>query len=137
MTTERVATEHRVLTPTIGRLFFGLTLQQNDIETWLERKITDGKEDQAVSVNVWLIGEALSVYGAVREASFLLAKRCETEVAMAIDNATALLKQVIDHLKHNEQDLEEARELYVRLMELESDVILKVARCTGISLFEG
>jgi len=135
--TERVATEKRVLTPTIGRLLFGLMLQQNDIEHWLDRKIANGKEDQAVSVNDWLIGQALSVYGAVREASFLLAKRCETEVAMAIENATALLKQVIDHLKYNEQDLEEARELYVRLMEFESDLILTVARCTGIQLFEG
>lgn len=137
MATERVATEKRVLTPTIGRLLFGLMLQQNDIEHWLDRKIANGKEDQAVSVNDWLIGQALSVYGAVREASFLLAKRCETEVAMAIENATALLKQVIDHLKYNEQDLEEARELYVRLMEFESDLILTVARCTGIQLFEG
>jgi len=133
----KVATEQRVLTPTIGRLMFGLTLRQYDIEHWLDRKVANGKEDQAVSVNNWLIGEALSVYGAVREASFLLAKRCEGEVATAIDNATALLKQVIDHLQHNEQDVEEARELYVRLMEFESEIILKVARCTGIPLFEG
>lgn len=132
-----MATEQRVLTPTIGRLLFGLTLRQFDIENWLDRKMADGKEDQAVSVNNWLIGEALSVYGAVREASFLLAKRCEGEVATAIEKATALLRQVVDHLQHNEQDVEEARELYTRLMEFESEVFLLVSNCTGILLFEG
>ncbi len=137
MKTVKVATEQRVLTPTIGRFLFGLTLEQYNIEHWLDRKMANGKEDQAVSVNNWLIGEALSVYGAVREASFLLAKRCEGEVATAIDDATALLRQVIDHLEHNEQDVEEARDLYTRLIEFESEVFLLVSRCTGISLFEG
>jgi len=132
-----MVTEQRVLTPTIGRLLFGLTLRQFDIENWLDRKMANGKEDQAVSVNNWLIGEALSVYGAVREASFLLAKRCEGEVARAIEDATALLRQVVDHLQHSEQDVEEARELYTRLMEFESEVFLLASRCTGIPLFEG
>jgi len=133
-----VTTEGRALTPRVGGLSFGLTLAQYDLQSWLNKKMaSDSEEDQAVRINNWLITEALSVYGAVREASFLLAKTCEGDTVHMINDAKSLLRQVVDHLEHNEQDVDEARELYTRLMELESDVILTVAKCTGITLFEG
>jgi len=133
-----VATEKRALTPSVGGLSFGLTLAQYDIQNWLDKKMSnDQEEDQAVRINNWLIAEALSVYGVVREASFLLAKRCEGDVVQMINDAKALLRQIVDHLEYNERDVDEARDLYVRLTELESDVILTVAKCTGISIFDG
>jgi hypothetical protein len=133
-----VTTEGRALTPRVGGLSFGLTLAQYDLQSWLNKKIAnDSEEDQAVRINNWLITEALSAYGAVREASFLLAKTCEGDTVHMINDAKSLLRQVVDHLEHNEQDVNEARELYERLMELESDVILTVARCTGITVFDG
>ena len=133
-----MTTEGRALTPRVGGLSFGLTLAQYDLQSWLNKKMAnDSEEDQAVRINNWLITEALSVYGAVREASFLLAKTCEGDTVHMINDAKSLLRQVVDHLEHNEQDVDEARELYTRLMELESDVILTVAKCTGITLFEG
>jgi len=132
-----MTTEGRALTPRTGGLSFGLTLAQYDLQNWLNKKMANGQEeDQAVRINNWLVTEALSAYGAVREATFLLAKTCEGDVAHMINAAKSLLRQVVDHLEHNEQDVDEARELYTKLMELESDVILTVARCTGISVFE-
>lgn len=133
-----MTTEGRALTPRVGGLSFGLTLAQYDLQSWLDKKMAnDSEEDQAVRINNWLITEALSVYGAVREASFLIAKTCEGDTVHMINDAKSLLRQVVDHLEHNEQDVNEARELYERLMELESDTILTVARCTGISVFDG
>jgi hypothetical protein len=131
-------TEERILTPATGRLLMGLTLEQHDIEMWLNRKMAQGQEaDQATRINNWLITEALSVYGVIRGATFLLAKRCERNVELALANGKVLLKRVLDHLEHNEQDLEEARELYEKLVELEGAVILMMSRCVGIEVVPG
>jgi hypothetical protein len=129
--------EERILTPATGRMLFSLTLQQHDIELYLNRRMSNGQEDQATRINNWLIVEALSVYGLVRGATFLLAKKCERNVQLAIGNARVLFKWVIEHLEQSPQDIERARELHDKLVELEGAVILMMARCTGISLFEG
>ncbi len=123
--------EQRVLTPSTGRLLMGLTLQQYDIQQWLDKKMANG-QDQATRINNWLITEALSVYGVIRGATFLLARKCERNVESALANGKLLLRRVVDHLEHNEQDIEEARDLYDKLVELEGAVILMMGRCTGI-----
>ena len=130
--------EERVLTPSTGRLLFGLTLEQYDIQNWLDKKMADGQEaDQATRINNWLITEALSVYGTVRGATFLLARKCERNVELALANAKVLLKRVLDHLEHNERDIEEARDLYGKLVDLEGAVMLMMGRCTGIEVVPG
>lgn len=127
----------RVLTPSTGRLMMGLTLEQYDIQQWLDKKMANGQESQATRINNWLIAEALSVYGTVRGASFLLARKCERNVELALANAKVLLKRVVEHLEHNEEDVNEARELYDKLVELEGAVILMMGRCTGIEVIPG
>jgi hypothetical protein len=129
--------EERILTPSTGRLMMGLTLEQYDIQQYLDKKMANGQDNQAIRINNWLIAEALSVYGTVRGATFLLARKCERNVELALANAKVLLKRVLDHLEHNEQDLEEARELYEKLVELEGATILMMGRCTGIEVVPG
>jgi len=131
-------TEGRVLTPSTGRLMMGLMLEQYDIQQWLDKKMANGQEaDQATRINNWLITEALSVYGVIRGATFLLARKCERNVELALAKGKVLLKRVVDHLEHNEQDIDEARDLYDKLVELEGAVILMMGRCTGIEVVPG
>jgi len=129
--------EERILTPATGRMLFSLTLQQWDIEQYLNRKMASGPEDQATRINNWLITEALTAYGIVRGATFLLAKKCERNVQLAIGNARVLFKWVIEHLQQSPQDIDRARELHDKLVELEGAVILMMSRCTGIPVVPG
>jgi len=76
--------EERILTPATGRMLFGLTLQQHDIELYLNRRMSNGQEDMATRINNWLIVEALTAYGIVRGATFLLAKKCERNVQLQL-----------------------------------------------------
>jgi len=39
-------TEGRVLTPSTGRLMMGLTLEQYDIQQYLDKKMADGQDNQ-------------------------------------------------------------------------------------------
>jgi len=127
--------EERILTPATGRMLFSLTLQQWEIEQYLNRRM--GQDDEATRLNNWLIVEALSAYGMVRGATFLLAKKCERNVELAIGNARVLFKWVIEHLKESPQDVDRARELHDKLVELEGAVILMMSRCTGIPVVPG
>lgn len=129
--------EERILTPGTGRMLFGLTLQQWDIEQWLNRKMANGQDDEATRINNWLIVEALTAYGIVRGATFLLAKKCERNVQLALGNARVLFKWVIEHLQQSPQDIDRARELHDKLVELEGAVILMMSRCTGIPVVPG
>ncbi len=99
--------------------------------------MASGPEDTATRINDWLIVEALTVYGVVRGATFLLARKCERNVQLAIGNARVLFKWVIEHLQQNPQDLDRARELHDKLVELEGAVILMMSRCTGIPVVPG
>ena len=127
----------RILTPAIGRELFGLTLQQHDIELYLNRRMSNGQEDMATRINNWLIVEALNLYGMVRGATFLLAKKCERNVELALGNARVLFKWVIEHLEQSPQDIDRARELHDKIVELEGAVILMMSRCTGIPVVPG
>jgi len=129
--------EERILTPATGRMLFGLTLQQHDIELYLNRRMSNGQEDMATRINNWLIVEALTAYGIVRGATFLLAKKCERNVQLALGNARVLFKWVIEHLQQSPQDIDRARELHDKLVELEGAVILMMSRCTGIQVVPG
>jgi hypothetical protein len=129
--------EERILTPVTGRQLFALTLQQYEIQQYLNRRMASGPEDQATRINNWLIVEALTAYGMVRGATFLLAKRCERNVQLALGNARVLFKWVIEHLQQSPQDIDRARELHDKLVELEGAVILMMSRCTGIEVVPG
>lgn len=129
--------EERVLTPATGRMLFGLTLQREDLEHYLNRRMSNGQEDMATRINNWLIAEAFTAYGLVRGATFLLAKKCERNVQLALGNARVLFKWVIEHLQQSPQDIDRARELHDKLVELEGAVILMMSRCTGIQVVPG
>jgi len=130
-------TEEQVLTPATDKLLSGLTLQQHDIELYLNHKMASGQEDMATRINNWLIVEALNTYGIVRGATFLLAKKCERNVQLALGNARVLFKWIIEHLQQSPQELDRARELHDELVELEGAVILMMSRCTGIPVVPG
>ncbi len=73
--------------------------------------MSNGQEDMATRINNWLIAEALTAYGIVRGATFLLAKKCERNVQLALGNARVLFKWVIEHLQQSPQDIDRAPEV--------------------------
>jgi len=126
--------EQRILPPEIGQVLFHVTLRQYDIEQYLNKKMVNGSNDTETRVNNWLTVHALSLYGVVRTVAFLLGRKCVRESQMAITNAGALLRQVVDYLTTDGKDLERARELYDKVTELEAAIYLMMSRCTGIPI---
>ena len=126
--------EQRILPPEIGQVLFHVTLRQYDIEQYLNKKMVNGSNDTETRVNNWLTVHALSLYGVVRTVAFLLGRKCVRESQMAITNAGALLRQVVDYLTNDGRDLDRARELYDKVTELEAAIYLMMSRCTGIPI---
>jgi hypothetical protein len=129
-----MAEEQRILPPEIGQVLFHVTLRQYDIEQYLNKKMVNGSNDTETRVNNWLTVHALSLYGVVRTVAFLLGRKCTREAQMAITNAGALLRQVVDYLTTDGKDLDRARELYDDVTELEAAIYLMMSRCTGIPI---
>jgi hypothetical protein len=126
--------EERILPPEISQVLFHVTIKQYEIQLYLDNKMRKGSNDTETRVNNWLTVHALSLYGVVRTVAFLLGRKCVREAQMAITNAGALLRQVVDYLTTDGKDLDRARELYDKVTELEAAIYLMMSRCTGIPI---